>query len=320
MTATTAAANAPGLPDGRSALDPAGRGAEQIAELWWFMLAAGGLVYAVVLAALFLALRRAGTRSDGSDRDGRRAILVGGVILPALVITATFAVTVRPGGPLFAMSGPAAVPIEVVAHQFWWSVRYPEQNISTANEIHIPVGTPVRIQLRSEDVVHSFWVPELSGKLDALPGKTNTMTVEATEPGIYSGACAEFCGVGHALMQLVVVAHPADEFAGWIARTAEARRRTEIETVERGRQVFMEAGCAACHTVNGTRADGKVGPDLTHIGSRLTLGAATIPNTRGHLGGWVVDPQSIKPGNKMPPQKIDAQDLPALLDYLQSLK
>lgn len=304
--------------DRPSALDPASSGAERIADLWWFMLGVGSVVWIVVMVGVLLAVRRR-SNPRGGDGGARNAIIVGGVILPAIIITVTFVLTARPDGPLFAMSGRSEFRIEVIGNQFWWAVRYPDQGFVTANEIHIPVDTPVRIELRSADVIHSFWVPELNGKLDAMPRRVNAMTLEANRAGIYRGECAEFCGVQHARMQLLVIARPRDEFEDWAARMARPAAEPVTERAARGRDAFMAVGCASCHTIAGTEARGALGPDLTHIGSRLTLGAATIPNTRGHLGGWVVNAQSVKPGNPMPPQKIPAEDVPALLDYLETL-
>lgn len=306
------------LAAGPSALDPRGAGAQPIADLWWFMLGAGLLVYVVVMGALFIAFKR--RRRDRDAGGSRGAFLIAGVVLPTIVITATFILTARPGGPLFAMSGTADFPIRVVGHQWFWSVDYPRQGVSTANEIHVPVGVPVEIELISADVIHSFWVPQLSGKLDVMPQKANRMTIEATEAGVYRGECAEFCGIQHARMQLLVVAEPVEDFERWAARLSEPAPAPETASARRGREVFFETGCAQCHTIGGTEARGTLGPDLTHMASRSTLGAATIPNTRGHLGGWVVDAQAIKPGNLMPPQKVPAEELPALLDYLESLK
>lgn len=305
------------IADAPSALEPKGAGAERIADLWWLLFGAGAVVYTVVIVALVLAVRRRPARSRG---DAPSVLVVAGIVLPTIVVIAAFVLTARPNGPLFAMSGRAAFPIEVVGHQWWWSVRYPEQGITTANELHVPVGTPVRVRLRSADVLHSFWVPQLNGKLDLLPDKVNSMTLEANEPGVYRGECAEFCGTQHAKMQLLVVAEPRDEFEAWVQRAQGPAVEPQSAVERRGREAFMASGCRACHTIAGTPADGDAGPDLTHIGSRLTLGAATIPNTRGHLGGWIVDSQSIKPGNKMPPQKVAASELPALLAYLESLE
>jgi cytochrome c oxidase subunit 2 len=304
---------------GPSALDPQGSGAERIAELWWFMLAAGGVVYVTVMGALFLALRRRGRGQADASESHAVAFLFGGIVLPAIVITATFVLTARPGGPLFAMAGPSSLSIQVTGHQWFWSVDYPEQGIATANELHVPVGIPVELELRSADVIHSFWVPQLNGKLDVMPQKANRMTIEALEPGVYRGECAEFCGVQHAKMQLLVIAEPPEDFDAWVARMAQPASEPTTSDARRGLETFMASGCGACHTIGGTSARGTLGPDLTHVGSRRTLGAASIPNTRGHLGGWVVDAQSAKPGNKMPPQTVPADELPRLLDYLQSL-
>jgi cytochrome c oxidase subunit 2 len=282
------------------------------------MLGAGLVVYAVVVVALLVALPR--RRGQADQREPRYALIVGGVVLPAIVVTAVFVLSARPDGPLFAMTGRAAFPIEVVGHQWWWSVRYPEQGIVTANEIHVPVGVPVELRLRSADVVHSFWVPQLNGKTDLLPDQLNALPIEAQEPGVYRGECAEFCGVQHAKMQALVVAEPPERFDAWVARMREPASEPLGRVAEHGQRAFFRTGCAVCHRIAGTGADGMVGPDLTHVGSRLTLGAAAVPNTRGHLGGWVVNSQSIKPGNKMPPQKVSADDLPALLTYLEGLE
>ncbi|MBW3608542.1 MAG: cytochrome c oxidase subunit II [Actinobacteria bacterium] len=221
------------LADRPSALDPEGTGAERIADLWWVMLAAGTVVWVVVVVATLAAVRR---RGDGDARGARGALLVGGIALPAVVITALFVLTARPDGPLFAMSGRAEFTIDLIGHQWWWSIRYPEQNVSTANELIIPVGTPVRIELRSADVLHSFWVPQLNGKLDVLPGKVNSMTLEANEPGIYRGECAEFCGVQHAKMQLLVIAAPPEEFEARLARLREPAREPQLPSVAGARR------------------------------------------------------------------------------------
>jgi cytochrome c oxidase subunit II len=203
---------------------------------------------------------------------------------------------------------------------WWWEVRYPEQSIIIANEIHIPAGEPVKLELASVDVIHSFWVPQLHGKRDMIPGIENVFTIQADEPGVYRGQCGEYCGTQHANMAFHVVAHPRDEFDAW--RAERTKPRTEPATAEerRGFEVFMNAGCAQCHAVRGTQAKGNVGPDLTHLGSRRTIGAALLPNTRGNLAGWIADPQAIKPGVKMPRSYLPADDLLDLVTYLESLQ
>lgn len=213
-----------------------------------------------------------------------------------------------------------ALAIEVVGHQWWWEVRYPEQGVTTANEIHIPVGRPIAFQLTSADVIHSFWVPPLGGKLDALPEDVTTLVLEAGEPGEYRGECAEFCGLQHAKMGLLVVAEPEARFASWVA----GRQVAAVEPIEpaavRGQEVFFRSGCASCHTIEGTAATAAGDPDLTHLASRDTLGAVAVSNTSEHLAEWVADPHSIKSGVEMPATELSDQELDALVAYLETLE
>lgn len=188
------------------------------------------------------------------------------------------------------------------------------------NDIHVPVGEPVRFRLRSDNVIHSFWVPNLQGKTDMIPGRVKETWMTAAEEGVYRGLCAEFCGLQHARMQFILVAEPGDAFRAWLEHQSRPAVETGDPALERGREAFMSAGCAGCHTIRGTAAAGQLGPDLTHIASRRRLAAATIPNTRGHLGGWITDPQSTKPGAKMPSNVFEPQQLHRLLDYLGSLR
>jgi cytochrome c oxidase subunit 2 len=212
----------------------------------------------------------------------------------------------------------------VTGHQWWWDVRYdahvPAHRVRTANEIHIPVGQPILLKLRTSDVIHSFWVPSLHGKRDLIPGQTNTLWLQADRPGTYRGQCAEFCGHQHAHMGLLVVAEPPERFAGWQERQRQPAAEPADALARRGREVFVAGPCALCHAVRGTEAAAEVAPDLTHLGSRLTIAAATLANTPGHLAGWIVDPQRLKPGSHMPPMSLAADDLQALLAYLGSLR
>jgi cytochrome c oxidase subunit II len=242
------------------------------------------------------------------------------VLLVFLVVSfltgRAYAVTPVSGRPL---------QISVVGHQWWWEVQYADsvnsRSLTTANEIHLPVGRTVILKMTSHDVIHSFWVPNLAGKKDLVPGYSTTTWLRADRPGIYRGQCAEFCGHQHALMGLLVIAEPPAQFARWYdAQLADAMPPTDT-VASTGKNVFLGAhGCVLCHTVRGTAAGGTVGPDLTHLASRRTLAAATVPNTRGWLGGWVMDPQGIKPGAKMPPNDMRPDELQALLTYLQSLR
>jgi len=214
--------------------------------------------------------------------------------------------------------------IEVTGKQWWWDVTYadtsPSGRFTTANEIHIPVGQPVLFVLGARDVIHSFWVPNLAGKKDLIPGYTQSMWLQADTAGDYRAQCAEFCGVQHAKMALHVIAESPADYRRWVeAQRAPGRTPTDSVT-ERGREVFVTGPCAMCHAVTGTSASARNGPDLTHLASRRTIAAGTLPNTRGALAGWIVDPQQVKPGAHMPPNQLSPPDLDALLTYLQSLK
>jgi cytochrome c oxidase subunit 2 len=190
----------------------------------------------------------------------------------------------------------------------------------TANYIHIPAGVPVRVHLGSQDVIHSFWVPELHGKLDMIPGQTNSFWLQADNPGEYKGICAEFCGTQHAKMLFLVVAQPPDEFAAWLEQQQQPAAVPAEPLAQQGLQVFLTGGCVECHAVRGTDATGNLGPDLTHIASRRTLGAGILPNNPGNLGGWIADPQHIKPGNLMPDSPLTGEELQALLAYMATLR
>jgi cytochrome c oxidase subunit II len=215
--------------------------------------------------------------------------------------------------------------IVVTGHQWWWEVRYtgasPDESFITANEIHIPVGRPVLIRLRSADVIHSFWVPQLSGKVDLVPGRENTILLHADVPGRYDGQCAEFCGAEHALMRLVVVVDSDVQYQAWRFQQHAPSLIPRNEPEVRGLEVFATRACGLCHAVRGTNAQGTVGPDLTHIGSRLMLGANSFQNDRAHLQAWITRPHSLKPQVLMPNLfQLDGADINALAIYLRSLQ
>jgi cytochrome c oxidase subunit 2 len=215
--------------------------------------------------------------------------------------------------------------IEIIGHQWWWEVRYrsdePSRNFTTANEIRIPAGRPVKLRLKSADVIHSFWVPALAGKTDLIPGRTNEMWLQANRPGEFRGQCAEFCGVQHAFMALRVVALAQEDFESWWAEqlAPPPDKAEQSENERRGRQLFA-ARCGVCHTVRGTLARGKIGPDLSKLMSRETLAANTIPNTRAGLSAWISAPQQIKPGNRMPNPQLSSEELDAIRTYLYTLR
>lgn len=272
----------------------------------------------------------AGSRHDedaptapGDETDRRRSTLLvlgGGVVLPVLVLFPLIVAMLVVGNRIAHRDADAALDVEVIGHEFWWEVRYPDAGVVTANEIHIPAGTPVRFTLSTEDVIHSFWVPQLAGKIDMIPGATTELVLDAERPGEYLGQCAEYCGLQHARMRFLVVAQEPDDFEEWLSGQAEPAAAPASGSAERGEGTFAEVGCAACHAVRGTEATGELGPDLTHLASRQTLGAGTLANERGQLGGWIVDPQAVKPGNPMPPTPLTAEQLNDLLAYLEGLE
>jgi cytochrome c oxidase subunit II len=309
--------------DSQSVLDPRSPPAHEIADLWWFMLVASTVVVAVVTLLVLLAiLRRRGRAGDRlAGRLGRPWLMVGGgLVFPMVLLAVLFALVLDTMVETAPSRERPVLDIEVTAEQFFWTARYPESGAVTANEIHIPAGQPVRVRLRTRDVIHSFWVPQLNHKIDMIPGRTNFLTLEADRPGVYRGQCAEFCGLGHANMAFLVIAEPPAAFERWLDNAAAPAARPASASARRGQRVFMTEGCASCHTIAGTEADGDVGPPLTHLADRRTLAAVTIPNTRGDLGGWVLDPQHIKPGNRMPAGELSGEELEALLDYLESLE
>jgi cytochrome c oxidase subunit II len=312
-----------GCGGGQSTLQTNSDAAGKIDSLWWVMLVGSAIVLAVVLALLALGLlRRRGIPADerGRRRPGTTFVAISGVVVPTAVLIALFVLTVDALPTTSPNVAKTKLAVEVVGRQWFWDVTYPAGGARTANEIHIPVGVPVDVRVTSRDVVHSLWVPELNRKIDAIPGRMNHVVFDARRPGIFRGQCAEFCGLQHAHMALYVVAEPRAEFERWLARTAQPAQPPANADLERGQQVLLGSACEYCHRIAGTNASGTIGPDLTHVASRLSLGAATIPNGRGYLAGWILDPQHIKPGNKMPGTNLTGPDLQALLDYLESLR
>lgn len=308
-------------------LDTRGPGAARIADLWWVLLALSVFVCVLVTVLLVLALRRARARERGDvvpEIDGRRLVIAGGVLLPVVSLFGILVFSYRVGNEVFGNSNtPPALTVEIVGHQFWWEVRYPEHGISTANEVHIPVGRPVVFRLSSADVIHSFWVPQLQGKLDMIPGHQLTLRLQADEAGRYRGQCAEYCGAAHALMALWVVALPGDEHAAWLASEKAAANAGDPAGVEAGRRVFFASGCAACHGTRGAPLPatfGSPGPDLSTLAQRQMIAAGTLPNEREALARWIRDPHGIKPGVRMPPTPLPEEEMEALLDYLETLR
>jgi cytochrome c oxidase subunit 2 len=311
-----------------SYMRPAGTAAAKEASLGWYLIVvACAVVLIITLLVVIGAFRGRGT---GAANEVRRSgpglpwVTIGGIAIPVLILLVTLVLTL---GTLNAVDRPPAGAspwtVTVTGHRWWWEVRYAGRDAhdvaTTANEIHIPVGQPVRFTLVGGDVIHSFWVPELAGKTDVIPGQTNTMWLDATRPGTYVGRCAEYCGLEHARMAFVVVADPPGEFAEWLARQETPASPPTDELAKRGHDVFVGGPCALCHTIQGTTAAGRQGPDLTHIASRRTIAAGTLPNTRGNLAGWVANAQGIKPGTLMPKLTLTPTELQAVVAYLETL-
>ena len=306
-------------------LDPAGPQADNIAWLTWVFMAVCLVVYLATLGALAWSVLRRRRQEDDSPATTRR---LGGVVATAVAITAAMLVVLTissevAGRGLSKPSGPGAVTVDVVGYQWFWDFRYqdvtPSDWVSSPNELHIPVGVPVVINAMSRDVIHSFWIPELHGKRDLIPGFTTQTWIQADEPGVYRGQCAEFCGHQHAKMAFVVIAEPLAAFQAWLQRQRRAAATPTTDT-QRGHDVFMSNSCVTCHTIRGTQAGSRVGPELTHVGSRRTIAAGTLANTREQLMQWVRDPQAIKPGTRMPANRLSDDDLRAVVDYLESLE
>nr|WP_246105253.1 cytochrome c oxidase subunit II [Rhodoligotrophos appendicifer] len=314
---------ASGCAGNQSAFAPTGIDADRINLLFWIMTLAGGVILlaVMILTALVIARPAWFRRRIANDRF----VIGAGIVFPMVTLTVLLTyglLMMRAGAPLAA--GQETLRIAVSGEQWWWRVTYRDsrgQQMESANEIRIPVGRPVALELTTADVIHSFWVPNLAGKLDMIPGRTNVLTLQATEKGISRGQCAEYCGGAHAMMSLHVVALPENEFQDWWLREAAPASGPDYAEQQWGRQVFLESGCGSCHTVRGTPAQGKIGPDLTHVGSRLSLAAATLPNDAEAFARWIRDNQHIKPENRMPGYTIfSVEQLAVLAAYLEGLK
>lgn len=313
----------------QSALDTHGPHAETLARLFWIFLAILGTIWTVTMLTLLLALRR--RRAPGEDplmtRPGteRRMTIVvsSAVALTALIVVSLTVVSYGAQSVLFGhRDGP--LTLLITGQQFWWKVQYedasPARTFTTANEIHIPVGEKVLVKLEASDVIHSFWVPSLNGKMDAIPGRQNQIEIQADRPGIYRGQCAEFCGWQHAHMGLLIVAESREDFERWRDGQISAAQTPDDPETQKGMEIFMTKPCVMCHEIRGTSAGGKVAPDLTHVGSRQYIGAGTLPTTRGNIAAWIVDPQRIKPGVHMPLIQLAPEEIQPLATYLESLK
>lgn len=305
----------------QSALAPAGTGAQSIATLFWWM-AGGALAIWLVVMGIALYATQAHPEAH-SIRGARWLIIGGGVIFPVVLLTGLLVYGLMLM-PQLSSSENVALRIDVSGEQWWWRVRYRTatgEAVELANEVRLPVGERVAFSLTSPDVIHSFWIPSLGGKVDMIPGRTNQLVLEPTETGTFRGACAEYCGTSHALMNFAVVVMTREAFDRWLAEQAEPAQRPADELQQAGQQAFLANGCGACHQVRGTEADGTVGPDLTHVGSRLSLAAGTLPADVDAFERWIGHSSAIKPDVKMPAfGMLPEAQLNAMAHYLSGLQ
>ena len=320
-------------PGKHSALHPVAAQGRAIEWLYWIIFWICFTVFVLLMASL--ARASLGTYS-GTQReplplvedeagDRRASWVIGSVIgITTLTLFVVLILSVFTGKKVQGVESNNGVTIQVKGHQWWWEVIYPnsqaDQTVTTANEIHVPTGERVVIVTSSQDVIHSFWAPNITGKRDLIPGYSSAFSFQIDSPGIYHGQCAEFCGLQHAHMGFSIIAEPPDQFLAWQQQQITSAKEPSDEATTRGRQVFLTHSCVMCHTISGTDAGSRVGPDLTHLASRHTIAAGTLPNTPGALGGWILDPQRIKPGTQMPPNALGGDELQDLISYLQSLQ
>jgi cytochrome c oxidase subunit 2 len=310
----------------QSALEPAGRHAAEIGHLWNLFLGVTAVIYVLVMIALLLAIvhkRRMEPDEPERQRSALKAVSIATgisvIILFSLLISSIF--TTR---GIANEQTPGQTQMILTGHQWWWQIEYDNvdqsKRFQTANELTLPVHTPINIHLRSSDVIHSFWVPNLNGKRDLIPRRDATINLNADRVGVYRGQCAEFCGQQHAKMAFWVNVVSPGDYDRWLHAQEAPSRIPSTSSQRKGMDVFMNSPCPLCHTIRGTNASGSTAPDLTHFASRRSIAAATVPNRRGFLAGWILDPQHLKPGNNMPPMVMEQGDLEPLLDYLESLQ
>jgi cytochrome c oxidase subunit 2 len=309
----------------QNTVSPASPQEQAITTLWWVMLGVAAIGFGIILVLLalgWLRRRRENLPFGIGERGGARMVVALGVVTPVVLLSALFiwsdVFLIKKTQPAAASS--TALTVQVIGHQWFWEFRYPGSGAVTANELHIPLHTRVNVVGTTADVIHSFWVPELNRKIDLIPGRHNRVTLEAKRTGIFRGQCAEFCGLQHAHMVVLVLVETQAEFRRWLTNMAKPARDPSGAEARRGRELFLNEACSGCHQIRGTSARGQIGPDLTHLATRTTLAGATIPNTRASLAGWIHDPQHFKPGNKMPALRLSQSDLRALVAYLDGLK
>jgi cytochrome c oxidase subunit 2 len=313
----------------QSVQNPAGPQAQRLYSLWKFLLIVAAIVFLVVIGAAAIATRRASGNpelprlDDAQHRKLSRAV-ASATGITALILFVFFIYSLTTGRAIASLPAKNALTIQITGVQWWWDVEYvdtvPSRRVVTANEIHVPVGVPVQIIATAHDVIHSFWVPNLHGKKDMIPGHTTATWFQADTAGLYRGQCAEFCGYQHAKMALWVIAESRESYEKWYAGQLQTPPPPTDSLARAGQDVFLSKSCAMCHNIGGTLAGSRVGPDLTHLASRRSIAAGTLANTRANLQSWIQDPQAIKPGSRMPATSLSPTDLKALITYLETLK
>ncbi len=317
--------------DPTNIFDPAGTPASSIFSLSMLVLGITAGIFLTVAGILVYVLVKYRSRGSNGQSEqeppqiyGSNQIELSWTVIPVLIVVMLFLATTRVIYTTEHAQRPAnALDVTVVGHQFWWEYRYPQLGVVTANELHVPVSDhahplPTYLTMSSADTDHSFWAPRLAGKMDLIPNKVNTMWIDPQTQGLYLGQCAQYCGVQHAKMLIRVYADTPEEFAAWV----EHQRQPAVEdpAVAEGRNVFMHNACISCHTIRGTVATGRFGPDLTHVGSRDTIASGSVPNTPANLREFIDNPANFKPGALMPPMHLDSHDLDAVTAYLTTLK
>lgn len=303
-----------------SALDPAGDDAQELASLFWIMLSGAGIVWLLVIGATIFAVR-CESRIFARIRPGL-FIFFSGVVFPTIILGLLLVYTLRllPG----ARDSSAEIIVKVSGEQWWWRVSYAGprgEKVVSANEIRIPTNSTIEFELTSPDVIHSFWIPALGGKMDMIPGRTNRLLLRPNRPGVYRGVCAEYCGTSHALMGFPVVVQTQSEFDDWLSSETSNAVRPSTPAAANGEKLFMNTGCRACHTVRGTEARGEIGPDLTHFGGRNTIGAGILENTSTNLERWLRETGKVKPAVRMPEfSMLHSSEIEDLAAYLTGLK
>ncbi len=317
------------MPTVPSIFSPASTPADAIHHLSLFVLAICGAIFLVVASLLLYSVVKFRRVADDDDREpaqiyGSNQVELAWTVIPILIVVVLFLATARVIHAVQdARFPPETTEVTAIGHQFWWEFRYPQQGVVTANELHVPISdagrpTPTHITLLSADTNHSFWVPQLAGKTDLIPNRTNSMWIDPHETGVYVGQCAQYCGTQHAKMLLRVVVEPRDDFERWVA--SQQGTAQQSDSVAQGRHVFETTACVNCHTVSGANAHGTFGPDLTHLMSRQTIAAGAAPLTPGNLRQWIVNPDVFKPGVKMPAMQLKPDELDAVTAYLLTLK